>query len=324
MQGAGADGAPQVRRGSPALIDLSSFALPPDKDELRARLPLAFVCRELGIYLDANGLALCPFHPDTNESFHLWQGVSGERWGCWPCGESGDLYSLIIRLTACTFREAIERARELLAVLPHDFEAPRITPSRRSRPGDPITWYGEVNAALERAKERPWPQVFREWGVGIDLAGNLLQPHWAPDRTLTGCKVRGRGPHAGKKWSLDPSTYPHLYGSWRPVTSSHVLLCEGESDCISASEAAAREGILLDTLALPSGIRNPMPSWLDFLARWQYVLIAFDADNASLQKTLAWVDALGQRGIAVELPWDSDLRTVIESGTPLRQLLRLN
>lgn len=52
----------------------------------------------------------CPFHHDTNPS--LWahddhQGTGVGRWGCNPCGISGDVYDFLERLHHYTKAEAI-------------------------------------------------------------------------------------------------------------------------------------------------------------------------------------------------------------------------
>jgi CHC2 zinc finger len=301
------------------VIDLSIFQVEPDKDAVRAALPLAYVCSELGIYVDATGAALCPFHPDTDPSFHLWQGETGERWGCWPCGGiHGDLYDLIQRVESLTFPQALDRAREMLSTLPYGYSPPRIAQARRS--GDPSVWYPFVSEALQRAAARPnWPVSFRSWGVGVGPNDELVLPHWNAQGVLTGCKMRA----GGLKYSLEPSTYPDLYGAWFARTGNCVLLTEGESDAITASESAAREGITLDVRALPSGVRFPMPSWVAYLRQWDAIYVALDNDAASAPKTVAWLDALAPVGYPVNLPWETDLRETLGSGTTLRDILNL-
>jgi hypothetical protein len=86
--------------------DLDLF---PTKDAIREALPLAYACRELGIYLDANGIGFCPWHADTNESFHLWLGNTGERYGCFPCDVQGDVFDLIQKIEGCNRRSSTPR-----------------------------------------------------------------------------------------------------------------------------------------------------------------------------------------------------------------------
>ena len=56
----------------------------------------------------------CPFHHDTNPS--LWahddyKGTGVGRWGCNPCGISGDVYDFLERLHGFSKREAIREVR---------------------------------------------------------------------------------------------------------------------------------------------------------------------------------------------------------------------
>src|SRR5262249_52542201 len=162
----------------------------------------------------------------TSPSLHIWIGDDGaERASCFPCGgESWDIYDLIRRIEGITFPAAIHRAREMYESMPEDFQPVR--PARR--PTDPSVWYPVFNAALERARSMPnFDLTLREWGVGAGSNGEWYFGHWNEYGALTGAKVRTPG---GKKWSLAPSSFNALYGSWRGVTSTCCVLAEGESD----------------------------------------------------------------------------------------------
>ena len=56
----------------------------------------------------------CPFHHDTNPS--LWahddhRGTGIGRWGCNPCGISGDVFDFLKQLHHCSMTEAIGDVR---------------------------------------------------------------------------------------------------------------------------------------------------------------------------------------------------------------------
>ena len=284
-------------------------------DDIKSRLPVAWAALQLGIAIGPDGLGLCPFHTDHDPSFHVWQGSQDQRWGCWPCSDSGDVLDLIQRVTGCTFREALFTSNEFLESMPADWAPPPMAVA--SRPEDPIGYHAEVIEAMRLGVEQGWPATFTEWGVGVGPSGEHAFPHWDASGTLTGCKLRGQ---SGAKWSLRPSRYPALYGSWRQRTSTQVLLAEGETDCLTAANAIANEALVLDVLGLPHGVTGPRPSWLEHLRPWEHVFVALDADDASGPKAAQWIHALAPRATEVELPWGCDLRDVL-ADTRLTDLL---
>lgn len=309
----------------------------PDKDELRARLPITVVARYLadhgapGPHILADGTALCPFHHDRQESFYLWEGDDGIiRWWCQPCGFGGDIFDLIQRTLSCTFPMAIEEAQKILASLPPGYVAPAAVPREQRPQAD--DWMNRVDVARSRAVEKDgllalrlgfvtnedtqalahqWDLYLRtSWGWGLDPDTNaILMPHWDAAGALTGCKVRS----GTQKESLPGSKYIALYGAWLGRRYRDVLLTEGESDCVFAGFQAALEGIPLDVFALPSGAgRPPTQEQLDFLGRGGTVYLAFDPDRAGVAATRKWIDALvgyGHSDIRIcALPHLRDLR----------------
>ena len=311
----------------------------PDKDSLRAALPIRVVARYLtdqgahGPHILADGTALCPFHPDTNESFYLWDGDDGiERWWCQVCGFGGDIFDLIRRTYGYNFPQAIEFAQKIHATLPPGYSPPAVEPKTRAPQVD--DWINRVNVARGRAAEKDgllavrlgfvpndadamplaheWDLMLRTtfgWGLDPD-SGAILMPHWNAAGDLTGCKVR-TGEH---KESLPGSKYTALYGSWLGRRYRDCLLTEGESDNVYAAFNAAKEGIPLDVFALPSGaMRPPSQEQLDFLGTGGTIYLAFDPDRAGVAATRRWIDALvayGHSDIRVcALPHTRDLRS---------------
>ena len=311
------------------VTDLPAYV--PDKDEVKARLSLPYVCAKLGIPLLPNGTAPCPFHQDEHPSFYLWEGDDGyQRWWCQPCGFGGDIFDLIQRRLGLSFSEALDHAASLLAELPPGYEPPRRV-SAPLRVG-PDQWQVDVARARQRAAEpgqagilsarcqlasiddpalcARWDVYLREtWGWGIDEVGTIFMPHFAPDGMLIGCKLRDG---SGKKQSLPGSRFEHLYGSWLGRRHKDVLITEGETDAVYAGWAAAAERIPLDVFALPSGASKPVEtSWLAFLAG-AHVYLALDPDAAGVQATRNWLEALHTAGFSEVrvccLPLNRDLR----------------
>lgn len=283
----------------------------PDKDFLKANLPLQFVCSRLGIHLSRDGKSKCPLHsPDNDPSFQLYQADDGHmRWHCFPCERGGDIFSIIQAVEGCSFPEALKRAQEFyeelkkpgVEVLELDLGLP--DPSRTVE-----TWRPKMDAvrartnkgfirSLANAPDSPQSTLFDEhvyvqWGWGIDERGAIYMPHWDADLNLTGCKVRAR---SGDRWSLAPSSYPALYGSWRGRNNKDFLLCAGETDAVWASFHTTLLQIPIDVYGLPSGETRPLTSaQLSFLGRRKggTAYIVLDPDAVGVAATRQIVEDL--------------------------------
>jgi hypothetical protein len=302
-----------------------------DKNRVRAQLPLAYACYRLGVYLDEDGAALCPFHADRNPSFRLWVGDDGvERWHCYPCGTGGDVYDLIRLTHAVGFADAVVKAAEILADMPPGTEPPVRVRAPRLGPAD---WTHEVDEARARAAEPRYWGKLSDWlglvdgsdketceeadsllrdrlGWGVEETGASVMPHWTVDGTLTGCKVRAID---GRRWSKEGSRYEHLYACWLPKSFRDVLLLEGETDLAWALVTAYLEGTPVDLLALPSGAqRPPTEVQVDRLRGYRTVYLALDPDDAGAEASRTWSATLAQYDFAdvrvCRLPRGKDVR----------------
>nr|DAP88494.1 MAG TPA: DNA primase [Caudoviricetes sp.] len=74
-------------------------------DLIKNRIDLQSVMEHYGTHFDRMGNALCPFHSDNHPSLS----IKNERYKCWACGASGDMFDFIQNLYGDTFTEAIER-----------------------------------------------------------------------------------------------------------------------------------------------------------------------------------------------------------------------
>lgn len=312
------------------MTELPEYRVLPTKDELKQRLPIAYVASRLGVRLTAASQGYCPFHNDVSDpSFGVYLNERGdERWHCFPCGLDGDVFDLISQLHGCTFPEAIQTAATLLDELPNDYVRPEYqTVASKQTPDD---WAHEIADARNRAAQpdhagiiaarvgfarvsdadlcAKWDEYLRAWGWGINGLGEILIPHWSVLGILTGCKVRKP---SGEKVSLGGSTYSsQLYGAWRGKKHRDVLLLEGESDCVYAGWLAREEQLQVDVFALPSGAGDDVNSdWVEFLKGYRTVYLAFDPDSVGVAATWKWVEALEGRSVRVCcLPLGKDLR----------------
>jgi hypothetical protein len=280
--------------------------------ELKQRIPLAYVCATLGIILNDDLTALCPFHAESNPSFHLWLADSGEeRWHCFPCNGGGDMFSLIQRVERTSFPEALDRAREMLTVLPRA----GYQPLPKAPPVSIHSQAYEIDQARWHAREiGKWNAYVRDvWGLGIDQHGTIYFPHWDTEGNLTGCKLRFLD---GSKKSLRGSRYTDLYGSWLDRHYADALLCEGESDAVFA----ATQDRHVDVFALPRGAGSDVLSgWVEHVGDG-LVYLAFDGDAAGRAATARWMEKLpGAR--VLPIPEGHDLRS---AGIPLDQLFSMS
>lgn len=292
-----------------------------DKEELRRRAPLPLIALQLGISLDTEDKALCPFHEDHEPSFRIFIDDRGvERWGCFPCGRSGDVYDLVQALEGLTFPEALNRVEAIVKELPEaalQREAPKRVEWDAAAAGAYLTdaWQGaEANAgwlcvATGLVPERAdtdyrvaadqflWSNL--RWGV--DPNGNVVMPHYDAFGTLTGIKIRALD---GGKWSFPGSKFPALYGSWRPRRSRYVLLTEGEGDMAYATLQSPP----VDVLSLPKGAKTYLEEWGQLEA--DIYFLAFDADEAGLDATYLWMEELSGRDVRIcRLPQGHDIKS---------------
>lgn len=74
-------------------------------DLIKNRIDLQSVMEHYGTQFDRMGKALCPFHSDNHPSLS----IKNERYKCWACGASGDMFDFVQNLYGDSFMEAIER-----------------------------------------------------------------------------------------------------------------------------------------------------------------------------------------------------------------------
>lgn len=300
----------------------------PDKDDLRHRETIATVGSSLGVNFDADGRANCPFHADRRPSFTLWIDDDGvERWGCFPCGISGDVFDLVQRAKDVTFNDAVNYVKHAVRnqrprpVQPRDaieFNAPAAAAyvldaqARATRSDGNLcvaaglatgedTWYGD------RLELDEFLRSVLGWGVDEEF--HVVMPHRAGDEVynaLTGVKIRSLG---AQKWSFPGSRYVSLYGVWLPRTTRDTLiLCEGETDL--AYTAYLTRHAAVDVLALPRGAQGPLEGWLAVVQSYDHVIVAFDGDEAGDKAAANWRGLFHDRGVITRFrpPEGEDMR----------------
>jgi len=297
---------------------------------IRSALPLEWVVGRLfDVWGVGEDVVICPLpdHREKTPSFNLWApDPSGtpQKFGCFGCGERGDVIDLIRLAYGCGYIEAGDIAvRELIP----EYSVSGFTPGAVSQ--DKIsaeTMRLNFRHMLDRGHhDTPFRHFLRR--KGLTDAGHyardewrwgatetvVYMPHRGPDRLLYGVRLRS----GGKKWSLGGSRFPHLYGAWRDRGREAILLCEGETDTVWA--AWSLRHFEIDVVGLATGTAQlPSPQALALL-RDRRVWIALDGDSSGSKAMERWrSEALMD---IIEVPSGQDL---LSCGIPVAELIGLD
>jgi len=99
------------------------------KERVREANPLEEVCCEDGVELtgppEGPLRAICPFHEDSKPSLHVY--VRDQRFRCYGCHASGDVFEYVGRRDGCSFSEALRSLAERASI-----PLPQWTPEERA------------------------------------------------------------------------------------------------------------------------------------------------------------------------------------------------
>jgi hypothetical protein len=286
--------------------------------DLRHRLPDYLAA--LGVELRRQGNRLvgrCPNHEDRSPSFAVF-GTRHESCGCYPCGFSGDVFSVSEWMgRSSTFPEAVRDVAAALGVY-----LPQVTAGTATRPatapprpakapeppfvlspadkavvdkarlrfsdafhsGDPIIDRIAESLGLERETLR-----IAAWGSsGLGLAaGSYDKTVWLCYAYPQGLKWRNPDPLAKEKgkarfdWPIGKATAPWRMG-WVTAETRTVYLTEGESDCMAMIAAGIEADGTTACVATPG---TSFPREWASLFRGKRVVLCFDGDNAGRAAT---------------------------------------
>lgn len=276
------------------------------------QLPIAWVLEKAGIQLESTGdgtlHARCPFHNDSSPSFDVF-GENLERWGCFPCGLSGDVIDLIQKLHSYSFPNALAWAGAALAEVKDtgwkgptvgtkkklDIEAvrARVNASRQAKTGAIEEFLKrKVDASPGLSMDADYLKGF--FGLGEE-GEKITIPYWNRITQLVSMKYRTADT---KPISVAGSSFGAvLYGEWLDLDPElPVVLCEGESDVWAVHHAVKGTHAVL---GLPTGAGGH-PKQAELL-KGRTVLLAFDGDNAGRQARIKWMLALNELGCNVFL-----------------------
>lgn len=287
--------------------------------QIKAALPIAFVMEQAGwpvVEIDPDGRlhCLCPFHQDSAPSFDIF----GARWGCYPCGDRGDVLDLLRAFWPdASFPQIISWAEDLITRIPANWAQAAAT-EYQQREFDPRAALTRIEGSQTNdtvlktiAEHFGWPDtqwLQDRWRVGAEW-NQVLIPYYRRDGSLATFKRRGVGTVALSA----PGGRLCLYGEWLDNDLDlPVILCEGESDTWTADRALGRSHAVLGVPGAgwaPRSLADLAP-----LARRQ-VIISFDGDEAGRKGTLAWATLLREAGAYPEtwnIPDGYDIRSYLK------------
>jgi hypothetical protein len=280
-------------------------------DELKT-LPIAYVLERNGVSVESEGngayKACCPFHDDGEPSFNIY-GEKLERWGCFPCGISGDVLDLVGRIYKTTsFHDTKAKTGELsLQLQAEEWQGPTvgvrktldINAVRLRVHNAQLQHTGMISEFLqEHSKRNPGLAMDEEWlremfDIGED-SDRIIIPYKTATGALATCKHRALGAKAISTAGSDFTDL--LYGLWYDDPKKTVLLCEGESDVWAAQYAV---GDTYAVLGLPTGAGAHAKQAAMLSDRT--VILAFDGDTAGRKASRKWAKALIEVGCVVRI-----------------------
>lgn len=298
---------------------LDAAAELPDKDEIKATLPLDYVLtHEFNLTwedVDGRHMSLCPFHQDTRPSLAVFG--DGTIAGCWSCGWKGDVFDVIGHARGVGFGAALKVASAMLKNLDigsikrpevthrawtlEDQEAARDA-ARRAHLHAVSNQSVVRRYAVSRGLRTSTSELINEWYLGSSGDGIVI-PHLDEHGEYTGHKVR-------TPWTppiaVPGSKFTALYGAWRGSVGERLVIAEGESDTWTAASIAKAYGA--DAVGLPTGAGGrPRTNWIEWIDE-RLVLLCFDKDAAGNAATAAWSSALPYTSVSVwEAPAGSDI-----------------
>ncbi len=284
---------------------LATAAAEAEPQQLKRDVNLAAVIMADGVELGQVGDRLvgqCPFHDDESPSFAVWRWEDGcWAYGCWSCGECGDLFDYIQERHACGFAAAMRIA----VALRDGDDLPDIVPGDASPKASQLpAWWawpggsGDVELVTRFLRDRhikvPADWVMHEFSVTTQRRRCVQIPHFDPAGKLTAMKERAPG-DGWQSRSVAGSKLDHLYGIWRLRGASgrdELVVCEGESDTWSVARWTDHGRQVPDVVGLPSGAAaTPRSEWVEWM-RGRRVVLLFDSDDAGRAAGKRWAAAL--------------------------------
>lgn len=235
---------------------------------------------ELEDYDEKNMKAKCPYHDEDTASFIYDK--KHYRFHCFGCQKRVDVIDTLMEKRNLTYLDATKELFERAGISYSFGEQGVKTKSQYRYPVEVplndrhnvIEYWGKRGISkavldyLDVREDKNGNGVFNYY----DLNDVLTMVKYRPARTI----IKSSGDI--KNWcQKDADTLPILFNMNRINTSDPLLICEGETDCMSAIEAG-----YLNTVSVPLGAGNT--HWIeecwDWLNQFESIIIWADNDEA--------------------------------------------
>jgi KaiC/GvpD/RAD55 family RecA-like ATPase len=249
---------------------------------------------------EKNKKACCPFHNEKTPSF-IYNPKSFSM-HCFGCGTNVDIIDAFMQ-GGCTYLEAVQKLMAL-ADIKYSFGEMSVKTKHQYKYPKEVVCDNKDKVYAYLAKRGISKEVIDYADVRQDEHGNIVFNFYDLNDVLTTVKYRpSRKVNKGedKTWAQKGAdTSPVLFNMNKINTSSPLLICEGEIDCLSAIEAG-----YLNSVSVPFGAGNF--SWMeenwDWLEQFEKIIICSDNDAAGLKMRTAVTYRLGTwRTMIIEIP----------------------
>lgn len=133
---------------------------------IKQAIPTRVLAESLGVHVDRQGEALCPFHADTNRSLHIYKDPR-RGWACFGCKKGGTVIDFAMQWYGIDFRQAVVRLDADFGLCLPIGRKPTAQEQRRARLEREKRRQAEEQrrAALEAAEFAFWTQHARYVGL---------------------------------------------------------------------------------------------------------------------------------------------------------------
>lgn len=238
---------------------------------------------------------LCPFHSEKTPSLCVWH-APPQRWRCFGCGEGGDHFDYLIKLTNRPLSEIIEDLGHAPTV-PPPASRPTIEPEFSIDLKTVRLWHKDAKEDYWSSQKVP-PEVLGRFLVGFYRNRHTI-PHICAENVL-GVKLRrSRDDQRPKYLWLRGSrlTLPYNADALRDERD-HVLIVESEKDVWIAW--------LLGYTAIAAPANAWRQAWCALVGHIKRVTVIADKDDAGA-KSARKIKSMIARARIVSPPAGNDL-----------------
>ena len=218
----------------------------------------------------------CPFHNEKTPSFKI--PVNGNFYKCFGCGESGDVFSFVIKHTNCNFNDAVEYVAKYYNFQLQKDSKEYIRPVQRLEKIHPqfIKYFEDRGISNNTLLRFNISQSF-EWMPKAQKETSVVCFNYYRNDELVNIKFRG----PGKDFKLAKDAELIFYNLDAIKDTETAIIVEGEIDAMSMYESGIYNVVSVPNGTAPRGVMR-LP-YLDNCAEYfidkKQIIIATDNDE---------------------------------------------